>query len=319
MLYAYQNCGHALAPLTPNEPLDSALWVDLYRPLDRQVAQAETLGVEIPTLADMEEIEISNRLYRQDDSAYMTAVLPGRLPDGQSVAMPVTFILSSTRLVTVRHHAPRPFETLPTRAERAAFGTQTPDRLFLSLLDEIVARLADLSEGAGKVVDEVAAGVFGGEHRGRPERLQTALERTGQQADLMSRVRLALLTIERILAFYSVGLNGHADAARLKAAVKAINRDIQALEVHADFLTSRVSLTVDTTLGMINLQQNNTVRILSVVAALFLPPTLIASIYGMNFENMPELEWRWGYPLSLLAMLATALGIWVLLRWRRWL
>ena len=133
MLYAYQICGHALGPLTPDQPLDSAVWIDLYRPLDRQVAQAEALGIEIPTLADMEEIEISNRLYREDGAEFMTVILPGRNPEGTQISGPATFILTASQLVTVRHHAPRPFETYPVRADRSSTGCQTHLRLFLGL------------------------------------------------------------------------------------------------------------------------------------------------------------------------------------------
>lgn len=135
----------------------------------------------------------------------------------------------------------------------------------------------------------------------------------------MARVRLGLLTIERMLAFFTALIEDRPETKRLRPVVRAQMRDVQALEVHADFLGSRVSLAVDTTLGMINLQQNNTVRILSVIAALFLPPTLIASIYGMNFANMPELQTSWGYVYALVLMGATTVGTYLFLRWKRWL
>ena len=109
------------------------------------------------------------------------------------------------------------------------------------------------------------------------------------------------------------------EATRLRAFAKSLNRDIQALEVHADFLGSRIGMTVDATLGMINLQQNNTVRVLSAVAALFLPPTLIASVYGMNFRIMPELQWTWGYPMALGLMGVSVLAVFGLAKWKGWL
>ena len=101
--------------------------------------------------------------------------------------------------------------------------------------------------------------------------------------------------------------------------VKALTRDIQALEVHADFVSSRVALASDATLGMINLVQNSTVRIVSVVAVLFLPPTLIASVYGMNFRVMPELDQSWGYPMALGLMVASAVGTYLFFKWKNWL
>lgn len=323
MMTAYAVRDGRLAPVSDAE-LDQAIWIDLYRPLDSQVAKVEALGLQVPTLADMEEIEISNRLFRQGDTDYMTAVLPGELPGGPRVAMPVSFILSPVRLVTVRHHAPRPFATFPERADRSTAGCASPDRLFLSLIEEIIARLADILEGTGRVLDEVTAQVFGGRARGDTAALQHTLERVGTESETMAKVRLGLLSLERLLAFHAAAAEPRDKGAkrglgRTHALVKAQLRDIQALEVHADYLASRVGLTVDATLGMINLQQNGTVRILSVIAALFLPPTLIASIYGMNFEWMPELQWEWGYPAALGLMLASAVSTWLFLRWKRWL
>lgn len=318
MLDAYIPQGNGLRPLA-GQDLSQALWIDLYRPLDRQVQQAEELGVEIPTLDDMEEIEISNRLYKDEGNEYMTAVLPGELPDGKHVSMPVTFILTPDRLFTVRHHAPRPFKTFPQRAARSTLGCGTADRTFLGLLDEIVSRLADILEGAGKALDETNAGVFDAAHPRHGEKLKAALVHVGRESELIARVRLGLLTMERVLAFYAVAASDRPDTSSTKPMVKSLQRDIQALEVHADFLSSRIGLTADATLGMINLQQNNAVRMLSVVASLFLPPTLIASIYGMNFEQMPELAYPWGYPAALVLMLLTSLATWLLMRWKRWL
>lgn len=322
MLHAYIAQPRGLARLGQQSPTDlrpdlaQAIWIDLYRPLDSQVAAVAALGIEVPTLADMEEIEISNRLYREEGLDVMTVVLPGHTPDGQHISGPACFILSATRLVTVRHHEPRSFVTYPERAERTTAGFRTPERIFLGLIEEIVARQADLLEGIGRTLDVVSARVLG---KAGPSELKGALGEVGQQGELLGRIRLALLTLERALSFYDSTLAGHAHAHELRPIAKALMRDIAALAVHNDFLSSRVSLTVDATLGMINLAQNNTVRILSVVTALFLPPTLIASAYGMNFAHMPELEKSWGYPFALGLMLASAVGSWAFFKWRNWL
>ena len=318
-----------LVRLEPGASPEAALWVDLYRPMPHQVAAVEALGLEVPTPEDMEEIEISNRLYRDEGVDVMTVVMPGHTPEGAHVASPVAFILTPGRLITVRHHSPRSFETFPTRAERSAAGCGDAQRIFVGLIEEIVARQADLLEGIGREMDKVAASVLGGQGAG-PAQLRGALEAVGRQGELLGRIRLGLLTLERALSFFSQTL---AEVPRkspatggkprksedLRAIIKAQLRDINALEVHGDFLAGRVSLAVDATLGMINLEQNSTVRIVSVVAALFLPPTLIASLYGMNFRIMPELDWAWGYPFALGLMLASALGTWAFFRWKGWL
>jgi len=319
MLYSYISHGTGLAPLPEGRALADAIWIDLYRPLDSQVKAVAALGYEIPTLADMEEIEISNRLYTDNGRIFMTGVLPGQLPDGTPAAMPVTFIVDRLRLVTVRHHAPRPFETFPTRAGRSSSGCGSPERVLLGLIEEIVGRLADISEGVAKVLDGTAAQVLTMQAAGDAPRLQSALVTLGQQAELMSRVRMGLLSMDRILVYHAGSALHGPDSARTRPLHVAIQRDIQALEVHADFLGSRIGMVVDATMGMIGLMQNDRVRILSVVAALFLPPTLIASIYGMNFTHMPQLELEWGFPMALGLMLVTAVATFLVLKWRDWL
>lgn len=303
-------------PMVPGEQIGQALWIDLYRPLDSQVSAVEALGNEVPTLADMEEIEISNRLYRESGADYMTVVLPGQLPDGQSMSGPVSFILTPQRLITVRHHTPRSFETFPDRADRATAGCTTPERIFLGLIEEIVSRQADLLEGIGRALDAVSVRVLGDANQ---DELQHALGQVGGQGELLGRIRLGLLTLERALSFFDQTATSHPQGKELHAIIRGQIRDIGSLAVHGDFLSSRVSLSVDATLGMINLAQNQTVRIVSVVAALFMPPTLIASMYGMNFANMPELNESWGYPFALVLMLLSALGTWAFFKWRNWL
>ncbi|MGB8814344.1 MAG: magnesium transporter CorA family protein [Paracoccaceae bacterium] len=319
MLHAYREIAGHLQRQSAKEDLAKALWIDLYSPQPEQSQAVAALGIDVPSLADMEEIEISNRLYREGGVEYMTVVLPGHAA-GKQVSAPVTFILSKARLVTVRHHAPRPFETYPDRADKAGLGCHTPDQVFLGLIEEIIGRQADLLEGTGKALDEVSLSIFGGDEGSRGAAiLQAALQRVGREGDLLGKVRLALLTIERAVSFFSQTLPDRPEGDANKAMVKGLSRDIQALEVHADFLANRVGLASDATLGMINLAQNSTVRIVSVVAVLFLPPTLIASIYGMNFKYMPELSQSWGYPAALGLMLASATFTYLFFKWKKWL
>ena len=319
MIAAYRLDQTRLSRMTPDQELTEAIWIDLWRPQQEQIARVTALGIDVPSFEDMEEIEISNRIYREDGRDYMTVVLPGELPDGERVGWPVTFILDSQRLVTVRHHAPRPFETFGARAERTTSGCGTSARLFLGLVEEIISRLADLLEMAGKALDVSAARTFAGHLSASGEELQETLKSIGREGEAIAQIRLALLTVERMLAVFGVWIEQKGDEKAQRVTVKALLRDIQALEVHADFLSGRLGLVGDTTLGLINLEQNKTVRIVSVVAALFLPPTLIASAYGMNFAHMPELAWAWGYPAALGLMVVSAAATWAYFKWKGWL
>lgn len=320
MLFSYTLDGPRLHQQPNGADLGAAVWVDLYRPMPDQTDRVRALGIDPPTLADMEEIEISNRLYRENGADYMTVVLPGLSESKAPISGPVCFILTRERMITVRHHAPRPFETYPTRADKVGPGCSDPRKLFLSLVEEIVGRLADLLEGSGRALDEIGARVFRNE--GSDQELSQALRDVSRESDLIGKVRLSLLTLERAVSFFGQSLidgPGAAGGDGLKPFVKGLMRDIQALEVHGDFLTNRIAMTSDLTLGMISVAQNTTVKIVSVVAVIFLPPTLIASAYGMNFANMPELNTSWGYPAAVALMLASAVGTYLFFKWKRWL
>lgn len=320
MIAAYRVESGKLVPLAKGQPLEAAIWVDLYKPLPGQQDLANALGVEVPTLADMEEIEISNRLYREAGVDYMTVVLPGMSETKLPMSGPVTFIVSPARLVTVRHHVPRPFETYPERADKVGPGCDCAEKLFLGLMEEIIGRLADLLEGSGRALEDVTRSVFSSDHKAKTAAgLQLALERVGRESDLVARIRLSLLTLERAVSFFGQTLGERAVGEVLRPVVKGMMRDLQALEVHGDYLSTRVAQATDATLGMINLLQNSAVRIVSVVAVLFLPPTMIASIYGMNFAAMPELERPWGYPMALGLMVASALATYMFFKWKSWL
>ena len=320
MIAAYRAENAKLVPLDQGQPLEAALWVDLYKPLPGQQDLANALGIEVPTLADMEEIEISNRLYRENGIDYMTVVLPGMSETKQPMSGPVTFILTPARLVTVRHHVPRPFETYAGRADNVGPGCDCSEKVFLGLIEEIIGRLADLLEGSGRALEDVSRTVFASDNRTKTAAyLQDALERVGRESDLVARIRLSLLTLERAVSFFGQSLGERSIGETLRPVVKGMMRDLQALEVHGDYLSTRVAQATDATLGMINLLQNTAVRIVSVVAVLFLPPTLIASIYGMNFVLMPELEKPWGYPMALGLMVASAVATYTFFKWKNWL
>lgn len=311
--------GH-LVPLPEGAPLSQALWIDLFRPTEADCAALAELGVEVPSLADMEEIEVSNRLYREGGTDYLTVVLTGHSDANVPLSGPVTFIIDPHRIVTVRHHASRPFETYPNRADKVGPGCANPNQIFLSLSEEIIGRLADLLESAGRSLEQLSRTIYDPGTRGtRQQRLEVALRVVGRESALLGHVRLALLTLGRALGFYAQTAGERLGDEGLAGAVANLTRDIHALEVHTDFLSARVGLASDATLGMINLAQNATVRIVSVVAVLFSPPMLVASVYGMNFESMPELASPWGYPLALLAMLVSSVGAWAFFRWKNWL
>ncbi len=319
MMNGYVYNGRSLVRQPQGEPLDTAIWIDLLQPAERHRQAVEALGVSLPTREEMEEIEVSNRLYTEDGRHYMTTVMPGFTAAGLPTVGPVTFILMPERLVTLRHHTPRPFETYPARAYKSAPGCGVPARIFLGLVEEMIGRLADMIEEIGRELDDLTPVVFDPESSGTQTALRDGLVRIGQQGERLNRIRLGLLSIERAQGLFRQVQPKDGEGAELRGIASQQILDLEALGQHTDYLSGRIGLVTDTLLGMINLAQNGSVKVLTVVSTLFLPPTLIGTVYGMNFEYMPELDDRWGYPVALGVMVASAAGSYWFAKRKKWL
>lgn len=299
------------------------VWTDLHSPSAEEQAAVEAwLGSEIPTREEMEEIEISSRLYVEDGAYFMTATLPSHSETDEPLMAPVTFVLSGRRLVTIRYHEPRPFRSFPQRAEKAAIGCTGGDTILMALLEAIVDRLADILERASRDVDEISRGIFRAEQRKASERnrnFQDLLREIGRKEDLVANMRDSLLTLQRLSGFLATAAAQTKLGKDVRARVKTLSRDVVSLADHATFLSQKINFLLDATLGMINIEQNGIIKIFSVAAVVFLPPTLVASIYGMNFTMMPELQWHLGYPFALALMVVSAIVPFWFFRRRGWL
>lgn len=305
------------------EHADAIVWVDLLRPTvaDEQTIEA-WLGIGIPTREEMEEIEISSRLYAEDGALFMTATLPAHTDDDAPSMSPVTFVLAGARLVTIRYHEPRAFGTFPLRAQKVATGCTTSETILLGLLETIVDRLADVLERAGRDVDQISRDIFQtttSKPKKRDQNFQNLLKTIGRKEDLTSNIRDSLMTLQRLSGFLGNALTLDKNGKDVRARVKTLSRDVSSLSDHAAFMSQKITFLLDATLGMINIEQNAIIKIFSVAAVVFLPPTLVASIYGMNFDLMPELKWTMGYPLALFLMVLSAALPYLYFKRRGWL
>lgn len=323
MIRGYANQDGRLIEVQPASlQLKDLVWVDLVRPSDDEEARLEDeLGIEIPTRDEMEEIEISSRLYQENGAVFMTAILPAHADGDEPDMQPVSFVLSCQHLITVRFHEPRAFQTFSQRAAKVAMGGETAEGVLIALLEAVVDRLADILERAGRDVDETSRKIFR-RHNGRPteaQDFQAILEAIGRKGDLISNIRDSLVTLDRLAGFLSQHVADEGDPPEHKVRVKTLTRDIRSIADHAGFLSQKITFLLDATLGMINIEQNAIIKIFSVAAVVFLPPTLIASIYGMNFEHMPELEWLLGYPFAIGLMILSAILPFVFFKRQGWL
>lgn len=323
MIRGFVNEGGRLRPVDWQAPSRGAIvWFDLINPTSEEENKLEKLlDIELPSREEMEEIEISSRLYSENGASFMTATVPSQTDSDEPEMGPVTFVLVGNQLITVRHHQPRVFQTFITRAEKVPMGCDTGEGVLIALLEAVVDRIADILERAGRDIDSLSRSVF--QHTAnshtKSKDFQQLLESIGRKGDLTSKIRDSLVTLERLAGFLGQGTLQRKSPKSIRERVKTLARDVRSLADHASFLSQKITFLLDATLGMINIEQNNIIKIFSVAAVVFLPPTLIASIYGMNFEHMPELKWGLGYPLAIGLMILSAILPYLYFKRRGWL
>jgi magnesium transporter len=325
MLFAYSPHGATLERQAIDEEgtiPESTVWVDLISPTTKEDRKVEALiGVAIPTREEMQEIEISSRLYIEQGARYMTATLMCQSETPTPKITPVTFILAGNRLVTVRYDEPRPFVIIENKLARACPPGINGESVLMDLLDAVIDRAADILERVGADIDQVSHNVFEPEGRKANRALTSRyiLKTIGRKGDLTSKVRESLVSIGRLLSFLATESEGMRWPKERRGSLKSMQRDVQSLSDHASYLTNKVTFLLEAMLGMVSIEQNNVIKIFSVVAVVLLPPTMIASIYGMNFRHMPELDWTLGYPFALVLMLLAAVLPYFYFKWRKWL
>jgi magnesium transporter len=320
MIRSYGTAGGRL--VEADGPAADAVWYDLLVPDEtEEKAVGEIIRLELPTREDRQEIEVSSRLYTDEGALVMTATIPAKTDNDRPVMAPVTFVLVNDRLVTIRDHEPRAFDTFARRAQKLQMGCTEGDSVLIELLDEIVDRLADVLERIARDVDGISRQIFDDatDARKTEDGYRALLREIGRKGDLASNIRESLLTLERMASYIGSHTRGHPRLEGYKEEIASLGTDVRALSDHADFLGQKVNFLLDATLGFINIRQNAIMQLFSVVAVVFLPPTLVASMYGMNFEWMPELTWPWGYPMALGLMLATAVGPYLWFKRKGWL
>jgi magnesium transporter len=303
-----------------------AVWIDL---LDPSAAERDTVeravGVSLPTREEMQEIEPSSRLYSENGVLFLTATALVRADEPDPDGDPITFVLTKDRLVTIHYTELWPVRACAERLQRG--GVTGADDILIALLDTFIDRIADLLERASSTLDEVSKRIFaapgrrvGRQRADRPD-LQVALRRLGHEEDIISTARESLLSLNRAVRFASPVLmdRAKAEGRDIRGALRDLRADIASLAEHATFESGKISFLLSASLGMINMDQNRIIKIFSIVAVVLLPPTLVATIYGMNFAHMPELAWHFGYPMALVTMVVSAILPYLYFRHRNWL
>ncbi|WP_128253463.1 magnesium transporter CorA family protein [Falsirhodobacter deserti] len=316
------------------QSIQGVLWIDMCNPTRWEERLIEELaGVAVPTRAEMTEIEDSSRLYIDGKAMVMTIAVIEGVVDGRPRRTQVTFVLLPDLLITVRYANPLPLRTIAARVQRHPGESDNAPRLMATILEAFVERIADVLEQVSADLNAISDTVFF-EDSDEPleQDLRKLLRQLGRKNRTLSILRESLLSFDRLLPFMRVATGGKTakmqdddmpQLARLSAKgamrLKAIERDLRSLSAYETQIEQELTFLHSATIGLIGVEQNQIIKVLSVATALFLPPTLVGTVYGMNFDNMPELGWQYGYPLALGAMVLSALLPWWWFRRRKWL
>lgn len=303
--------------------LESALWVDLLCPTKAEEIFLESyLSFKIPSREAMQEIELSSRLYKDQGALFMTATMIAQSDSPEPKLDAVTCILTKSQLITLRYIEPQAFTLFSLRLKKLDSSELLPEDFFVEFLDVAVDRLADILEFVGRRLDESSQVVFRGKSSIQESSskldYQTLLQEVGLKGDLNTKARESLMTFNRLIAFFTQMINTSSHQS-LHSRLIALSKDINSLSDHAGFISNKVNFLLDAILGLVNIEQNNTIKMFSVAAVIFLPPTLIASIYGMNFRFIPELSWYFGYPFAIFLIIMAAWLPYKYFKHRKWL
>ncbi|MBL8835120.1 MAG: magnesium transporter CorA family protein [Alphaproteobacteria bacterium] len=328
MIHCYVARGAAIqrVEIGPEGAIPPALWLDLDQPTEAERRSVEAaLAIPLPTREEMQEIEPSSRLYSEGGALFMTATIIAHADDPNPTANPISFILAHRTLVTLRYSDPRPFLTYGQRLVRAQATCASAEEALIGILETVIDRIADILEKVSTDLDAIARQIFAGVAEpavgGERSDLQVVLKNLSRDEDLTSTARESLLGLLRVVRYFTAA--GEAPSKKeskdQKTRLKTIARDIAILNEHVSFELQKIAFLLDATLGMINIEQNRIIKLFSVAAVVFLPPTLVASIYGMNFDVMPELKWVFGYPMAIAMMILSAVLPYLYFKRRGWL
>ncbi|MEZ5498149.1 MAG: magnesium transporter CorA family protein [Steroidobacteraceae bacterium] len=297
-----------------------AVWIDLLEPTSEDETLVENgLGIDVPTREEMREIEPSSRFYDENGALYMTATLVTRLDEDLPEAAQVTFILGNGFLVTNRYVDPLPFRRFAAQLERGASGINTSGSVFAALMEAIVNRIADVIERAASDLDGISKEIFAASdgRRVRPD-YEDVLARVGQSGELISKARESLGSLGRLLVFAQQ--NSLVPLPQdVLSRLRVVSRDVSQMADHAGFLGNKLAFILDATLGMINFDQNNILKIFSVATVVLLPPSVIGAIFGMNFAHLPWSQTHWGFGMTLGIMAVSAILPVIYFKRRGWL
>jgi magnesium transporter len=306
------------------EALRAALWIDLLHATQHEIALVQTAtGLLVPTQEAISEIEASSRLATRDGALYLSMPLIAFDDDGPR-GVSAGFVLSPDRLVTVRFAHHRVFDTYIEQMPRGPAAPESGAHVFVGLMEALVDRQADALEQVSANLDTISHMIFRmgtnqeGGRKAEDATLRTTLGRLGHLGDLISHVRETEVGAARIIP-YVESITKDWLPKGLAPRLETLRLDIASVNDFDTHLNDKLQFLLDATLGFINIAQNNVMKVMAIASVVGIPPVLIAGVYGMNFKNIPEYDWAYGYVWGWGLIILTTIIPLAVFRWRKWI
>ncbi len=284
---------------SPIEDKSQILWVDIFNPTDGEIRWTiENFNIEFPSFQEREDIEISSRYWEEEESITINTFFLIREKEN-AFNDTVSFIIKENYIITVRYRELKTFSECIRRIMTNPSVYKTGYHIFSLILEIKVASDSDILENVSKEISKLGKIVSSG----NLDVTETVFESISYYEDLNMTIRESLIDKQRVLSSL---LKSYKVPSDVREEVRILIKDVNSLIDYTRFNFDRLSYLQNTFLGLLNIEQNKVIKIFTVIATVFIPPTLIASIYGMNFENMPELHWKYGYYFALILMLLSA-------------
>lgn len=314
---------------------ERTFWIDLLDPtLEEKRCIEKGLDIEIPTREEVEKLEVISPFYKEDDVYYMAVTAVNKTDSSYPESSTLSFIMQKNCLVSLRYSRLKAFQYFSSRFMRLRNYERSAEAILEGLVEALVHSLADALEKSGNEIDQLLIDVFekpSQENKAKKSKKNNAAEnshsnyysdlitKVGRTGNLISKIRESLVTFSRMLIFFNQLENSlNMQKKEQKARFRNLTREVHSLTEYSNFLSQRNAFLLDATLGMLNVEQNKIIKVFTVAAVLFMPPTLIASVYGMNFHSMPELALPFGYPMAILMMIISGFIPYQLFKRKGW-
>lgn len=303
----------SIVQVSPKESLPAdVIWLDVNQPDEEERSWLETLFVEdVPEEDEMDDIESSSRFRVGPDGVHILSLFPQRLSN-ETRGVNMSFTMRKNLLISFREDDISIVRLLRYYIRHDKVEIRSALDILLKLQDLKVDQLSDLIEDAYFTLEQTSDQITDDSH------VKETLEELILQEELNSQILQALHDTRRALRFIRKTFESSIEDRQSRVLEEVLN-DIESILPHTSFISNKINFQLEASMGYTNQKQNSIIKIFSVAAVVFMPPTWIASVYGMNFKFMPEIEWYYGYPVSIGMMILSAIITYFFFRKKGWL